>query len=126
MNRMRLVLPMLCAVLMLGANVASAASQAVKDMANIVMNLSHHPGGGEKETLKKIIDNPSSTAGERALAKALLNMDHEVGGGDKAKLQDLMKSASAPVEERDLASILIGLAHKASAADKDKLKQLMK
>lgn len=126
MNRMKLVLPVVCVVLMLGANVASAASQAIKDMANIIMNLSHHPGGGEKETLKKIIDNASSTPGERALANALMNMDHEVGGGDKGKLKELMKNASAPAEERELAGILVNLAHKASAGDKDKLKQLMK
>ena len=124
MNRTKIASLMLCALLTLGSGIATAASPAVKSMAQIVMDLNHHASSGEKTTLKKIIDNASSTAGERALANALLNLDHEVSGGDKAKLNDLMKNTAAPKEERDLAGILSTLEHKASAADKGKLKMM--
>lgn len=126
MKKVKLAVPVLGVMLFLGAGPALAASQAVKDMAVIVLDLSHRPDSAGKERLKNIANDSSATVGERTLASSLLHMDHQVSDADKAKLRDLRSNSAAPAEERELAVILIDLAHKPSGADKAKLKDLAK
>lgn len=112
--------------LMLGAQSALAASEAVREMAGIMVNLEHYPSDAEKTKLKGIVDNKGSTAQERVLATAISNLKHKVAAGDKDKLKQVMDDAVAPAEVRELAGIILNLNHKPGSADKSKLEQMMK
>ena len=117
-------LSLLC--LVLGTQVALAATPAVSDMAGILMHLEHFPSDAEKAKLKDIIANKATTEQERMLAVAITNLKHAVADADKPKLQKLTSDTSAPAEVRDMAGIILNLDHKPSAADKGKLQQMMK
>jgi len=112
--------------LMLGAQSALAASQAVREMAGIIVHLEHYPSSDEKGKLKSIADNMASTAQERVLARAIMNLKHKAADEDKDKLKQVMNDAAAPAEVRDLAGIILNMSHMPSAADKSKLEQMMK
>ena len=112
--------------LMLGAQSALAASQAVREMAGIMVHLEHYPSDAEKATLKGIVDNKGSTAQERVLATAISNLKHKAAAGDTDKLKQVMGDTTAPAEVRDMAGIILNINHMPSAADKSKLEQMMK
>lgn len=112
--------------LLLGAQPALAASEAVREMAGIMVKLEHYPGDAEKTKLKGIVDNKGSTAQERVLAAAISNLNHKAAAGDKGKLKQVMDDASAPAEVRELAGIILNINHKPSPADKGKLEQMMR
>lgn len=113
------------ASLLLSATASAAGSSpAISEMAKIVSNIAHYPSDKDKETLRGIVSNEKSTAGERTIANALLNMDHQVSSGDKTKLQELSKDASATPQEHELAEIVASLNHKATDKDKERLKKL--
>lgn len=118
------ILLSLAAGLCLVSQSALAESSAVKEMAQIVMNLNHHPSDEDKETLRGIVSDDAATPGERVIANALLQMDHQVSSGDKAKLGDLKGSSAASAGEKELADVLMGLNHKASSQDKERLGKL--
>jgi hypothetical protein len=112
--------------LMQGAQSALAASGAVREIAGVMMNLSHYPSGAEKARLKAIVADKSSTEQERVIATAISNLEHKVAAGDVEKLKQVMGDMSAPVEVRDLAGIVLNISHKPSAADKQKLEMMAK
>lgn len=112
--------------LMLGAQSALAASAAVREMAGIMMNLSHYPSDAEKARLSAIVADKGSTGQERVIATAIANLEHKVAAGDAGKLKQVMGDMSAPVEVRDLAGIVLNIGHKPSAADKRKLEMMTK
>jgi hypothetical protein len=100
------------------------AGPATREIAMIMMNLSHYPSKTDKEKLSGISANPASTKGERILASALLNMEHRVSDADRAKLQELKNDTTASAAERELADILMNINHKPSEADKARLHKL--
>lgn len=112
--------------LMLGAQSALAASEAVREMAGIMMDLNHYPGDAEKARLGAIAADKGSTEQERVIATAISNLEHKVAEGDVDKLKKVMNDASAPAEIRDLAGIILNISHKPSAADKRKLEVMAK
>ncbi len=112
--------------LMLGAQSAMAASAAVREMAGIMMHLSHYPSDAEKAKLRAIVADKVSTEQERVIATAISNLEHEVAAGDADKLRKVMGDMSAPAEVRDLAGIVLNISHKPSAADKRKLEMMTK
>jgi len=121
---------LLCLISMLGLLLASqsalAASEAVREMAGIMVHLEHYPSDAEKAQLKDIIDSKTSTAQERVLAAAITNLKHHAADADKSKLKQVMDDTSAPAEIRELAGIVLNINHMPSAADKSKLEQMMK
>lgn len=105
---------------------ASEGASAMKQMATIMHRLKHFPSPQGKETLKKIIDNKSTSANERTLATAMMNLEHMAIPADKPKLQAIIDSAKATQDEKDLASIILNLNHRPTSADKKRLEQMMK
>lgn len=101
-----------------------AAASATGEMAGIIMNLNHRPSPMDKQHLMDILNNKSTSDGEKILAKALINMEHHVGSSDKDKLTKLIHDSSTPENERELARILVNLNHHASAEDKVELKKI--
>ena len=99
---------------------------AMQQMATIMHRLKHYPSPQGKETLKKIIDNESTSANERTLATAMVNLEHTVNPADKPKLQAIIDSADAAKDEKDLASIILNLNHRPTAEDKKRLQEMMK
>ncbi|HLP98276.1 MAG TPA: hypothetical protein VK149_07505 [Sideroxyarcus sp.] len=114
------------ASLMLGSQSALAASAAVREMAGIMLHLSHYPSHDEKARLKSIAVDRSSTEQERVIAAAIANLEHRVAAGDADKLRKVTSDMSAPAEVRELAGIVLNVNHKPSAADKGKLEAMMK
>ncbi len=112
--------------LMLGAQSALAASAAVREMAGIMMNLSHYPSNAEKEKLKAIVSDRGSSEQERVVATAIANLEHRVDSGDVQKLRKVMDDMSAPAEVRELAGIILKISHKPGAEDKRKLEMMAK
>ena len=112
--------------LMLGAQSALAASAAVREMAGIVMHLSHYPSDAEKAKLRAIVAEKGSTEQERVIATAISNLAHKVAAGDVDKLKQVMGDMSAPAEVRDLAGIVLNISHKPSKEDKRKLETMAK
>ena len=101
-----------------------AAASATGELAGIIMNLNHRPSPMDKQRLMEIIDEKSTTAGEKTLAKALMNMEHHVASSDKDRLNQMIHDSSTPDDERELAEILVNLNHHASAEDKVELKKI--
>ncbi|OGS90066.1 MAG: hypothetical protein A2061_09780 [Gallionellales bacterium GWA2_59_43] len=112
--------------LMLGAQSALAASAAVREMAGIMLHLSHYPSDAEKARLKAIVADKGSTEQERVIAAAITNLEHKVAAGDADKLKKVAGDMSAPAEVRDLAGIVLNINHKPSSADKSKLEAITK
>jgi hypothetical protein len=111
--------------LLLAAQPALAASAAVREMAGIMVHLSHYPSDAEKAKLQGIVDSPDSTGPERVLAGAIMNLKHKARAEDKDKLKQLADDAAAPAEVRDLAGIVMNINHKPSGDDKRKLEKMM-
>jgi hypothetical protein len=123
----RIILSLVTMVgLMLGAQPVLAASDAVREMAGIMVHLEHYPSDAEKVKLKGIVDNKGSTAQERVLATAISNLKHKAADADKDKLKKVMDDEAAPADVRELAGIVLNINHMPSAADKSKLEQMMK
>lgn len=99
---------------------AMAESDNVQQMANIVIQLNHHPGKQDKQVLNNIVEQGSSA--ERSIASALLKMEHKVSPRDKARLVEISKDNELPNKTRELAMIVSKINHQASASDKQKLR----
>ena len=112
--------------LMLGVQSALAASTAVREMAEVMMNLSHYPSDTDKAKLSYIVADKGSTEDERVIATAISHLEHKVAAADVDKLKQVMGDMSAPSEVRDLAGIVLNVNHYASAADKRKLEMMVK
>ena len=90
------VLPVVLSVTFFGSPMAMAdEDQAVKQMAQILINLNHHPSSSEKQTLQGIIDNASSSEADRIIARAIANLDHKASPADKEQLQALVNELRA-------------------------------
>lgn len=100
-------------------------ADSIHTMAEILMNLNHHPSSSEIDTLKKIANDSGASENERAIATALINLDHKASPADKEKLSKIMNDQSASANERDMAAIIHSLNHKPTSADKDKLHGMM-
>ena len=127
MNMIKTVVALCTALFLLGGQAVLADSKdegAVKEIANIVMHLNHHPSDAEKARLKDIINNGSVSANVHAIASALLNMEHRATAGDKKKLGMIAQDSSADEDVRTLADIVHNLEHKPSGGDKAKLKDI--
>jgi hypothetical protein len=118
------LLPVLLLAGLVSTAAAAVQSDAVHQMAAILMNLNHFPTDAEKATLKKIASAKETTAHERTVAQALLNVQHKAAGEDREKLEGVIKDKAAPEDVRTLASIVLNLNHTPSAEDKAKLKKL--
>lgn len=103
---------------------ALAESDAIKRMAEIVMNIDHRPSSGDRDALRGIASDESSTPAERAIANALLQMDHQVSRGDRDKLREVVNDGAASEAEKELADVVMGLNHRASSRDRERLGQL--
>lgn len=112
----------LCGTMMFSSTVM--ASDAIKKMAGIMINLNHYPSSQGKATLKKLLSSKSMSANERALATAMLNLDHKTIDSDKPALQKILEGEASSAE-KDLAQILLNLSHKPSSGDKSKLQAMM-
>lgn len=99
--------------------VSAAATDAVKTMAKIILNLNHYPSDSEKTQLKTIATSGSEQ--EKVLAGAMINLQHKVADGDKKALEQLKSDEYSSPEVKDLAGILLSLNHQPSDADKKKL-----
>ena len=117
------VLPALFSLALI--NSPAILADSMHSMAEVMMNLNHHPSESEKETLKIIANDSSASAHERTLATATMNLYHKASAADKDKLSKIMNDASAPANVRDLAAIIYNLDHKPSAQDKEKLYRMM-
>ena len=104
---------------------ALAAGAATKTMAGIMVNLNHYPSDSDKETLKKLISDGSTTDAEKTIATAMINLEHAATSADKEKLNKVMSNDAVPGPTRVLAEIVHNLNHKPSSSDKKKLKEIM-
>lgn len=118
------VLLCLLASLSLCFTAAWADSGAINEMARIVEKVNHHVAEADKEVLRRIVGDESSTRGERAIANALLQFDHQVSSADRDKLTGVSGDSAASAAERELADIVKGLNHQPSSKDKERLGKL--
>jgi len=121
----------LCAVLFLftlGSQAVFAESMdegAVKDMANMVIHLNHHPTDDEKARLQEIIDDGSLSDAVHTIASAMLNMEHRVSAQDKEKLGTIAQDSNVDEDVRTLATAVRNIEHHASDNDKEMLKKII-
>ena len=106
------------------ATPAAADSKAVKSMAGILASLNHFAGDAEKKTLKEIVDDKASSAGEKTVAQALLGVQHKVTDADKAKLEALVKDTATPASLKTIAEVVLKLNHTPSDTEKASLKKI--
>ena len=123
MNGKYLLAPVMFILMLVSSPIALAGS-AIQEMASIMMTLHHFPTDSEKDTLKKIIDDSSTSQDERTIASALMHMHHTVTDDDRVKLMDIANNDKAPVADRKEAGILSHMEHKATANDKVELEKL--
>lgn len=124
MRKPGLVLLYLLAGLSLCIATAWADSNAIKEMARIVQDINHHVADADKDVLRRIVSDESSTRGEQAIANALLQLDHQVTPADRDKLAGIKDDSAASDAERELADIVMGINHKPSKKDKERLGEL--
>lgn len=105
---------------------ADQVSGATRTMAEIMIGLHHYPSDAEKDKLKKLAAEASTSADEKIIAQALLNLKHQPAAADKPKLAAITKDAAAPAAVKSLAKILLNLNHQPSDADAAELKQIAK
>jgi hypothetical protein len=101
-----------------------ADSNAINEMARIVENINHRVGDADKDVLRRIVSDESSTRGEQAIANALLQLNHQVTPADRDKLAGIRDDSAASDAERELADIVMGIDHKPSSKDKERLGRL--
>jgi hypothetical protein len=106
------------------ATLAAADSKAVQAMAGILMKLNHFPSDAEKATLKAIVDDKNSTAGERTVAQALMNVMHKVSAADKPKLEALVSDKDTSDALKTIAKVILNLNHTPTDAEKEQLKKI--
>src|SRR5437879_1662832 len=113
-------------VLSLGvvATVTNAAEKAVQTMATILLHLQHFPTDADKQLLRQITEDKSTTKDERTVAQALMEVRHTAAAADKPKLEAIVKDDKAAGSVRTLASIILNLKHMPSESEKEKLKAL--
>lgn len=114
-----------CIYLSIAPAALAGNSQAINTMAKIMHSLNHYPNSEGKKELKMIIDNKSTSSGERVLAAAMINIKHQVSANDAPALKKLLGNNSAPENERSLASIILNLNHQPAAAEKEVLKKMI-
>ncbi len=85
---------------------ASAASVAIQQMAEILLNMENTPTPAQHEVLRQIADGTNVTANEQALAKAMLNMNGSVKAEDKDLVWGVLRDVGAFEGEKELAKVL--------------------
>ena len=126
MNVKQIFIVLVCCLGLLAFQSAMAASDAIKTMAGIMVNLNHYPSDSEKQTLQGLVDNADTSANEKVLATAMINLQHSATAEDKTKLSAIMKDGKASADEKALAEIIHNLSHMPSGGDKKKLQAMMK
>jgi hypothetical protein len=114
-------------ILFLGVAAAvthAAESKAVQTMATILLHFHHFPTDADKQSLKQITEDKSTTQDERTVAQALMDVQHTAAAADKPKLEAIVNDDKAASSVRALASIVLNLKHMPSESDKEKLKAL--
>jgi len=102
-----------------------AASEAIRTIDEVVMNLQHRPSKREKKALKQIVKDDKASFGEKMLADTLVRMRHQVEGTDATKLIEFRNDAQAPAEERELADILLRVSSQPSGEVQQRLEKLV-
>lgn len=107
------------------APLAAQSTKPVQAMATVLMTMNHFPTDAQKQSLKQLAAEKTTTAQERVLLEALANVQHTLGAADKPKVEALLKDPAATDGVKTLATILGTLNHQATDADKAALKKLL-
>jgi hypothetical protein len=101
---------------------ADNASSA-KEIAGIVVGMSHFPSDAEKAQLMAISADDSLADAVRAMATAVSNISHAANAEGKAAMANIVGS-QAPDRAKALAGAIASFNHAASADDKTKVTEL--
>lgn len=100
------------------------SSQAIQQMAQILLNMDKTPNKQQQETLKNLANNAAS-ANEQRLAKGLLSINGAISDEGKQEVWSVLRQISASDSERELAKIINRFDDSASNADKERLNALL-
>ena len=129
MNLFRIALPVIFILSLVATPNVFAADEkigaATRTMAKIMISLNHYPSDADKDQLRKVVMEATTSAQEKTIAQALLNLNHKPADADKPKLEAITKDAATPAAVKSLASILLSLNHKPTDSDAAKLKKIM-
>ena len=96
----------------------AADTETIRSLAQITMNLNHHPSESERAILNAIIESDDTLEEEVAIAMALANMEHRVTPADAKRLADIVDDDFSDDSARKLAGILLNINHTPSDDDK--------
>lgn len=105
---------------------SSGHSDPTATMAQMLSEINHYPSDEQKETLKGIKENESSSSAAQAIAKAIHDLEHKAQSDDVAQLEAISEDSSASEAEKQLAEVLLNFNHKADAEAQKTLKALSK
>lgn len=116
----------LFAPLSFAASPSSGHSDPIATMAQMLSEINHYPSAEQKETLKGIKENESSSNATQAIAQAIHDLEHKAQSEDVAELEEIAEDSSASGAEKQLANVLLNFNHKADAEAQKTLKELSK
>lgn len=123
---MKLNVAILSLLLTLGLalQTATAASPAIQQMAEVLLNMDNAASEAQREALKPIAEGRNVTANEQAMAKAILNINGKLAREDKQLVWGVLRDIGAFEAEKELAKILNGFKAPASPGLRKRLGKL--
>lgn len=100
--------------------------QAIRQMAEVMLNLKHYPSASDRKMLQDISLNTENADDERIIATAMMNVYHQVHSADKPRLKAIIKDENTSVPARKLATIMLNLDHTLNESDRKTLEDLLK
>ena len=102
----------------------NANAAAVKQIADIVVGLSHFPSEADLATLDQITGNAELAQGVRDIADTVANIEHSANEEGKGAMEAIQANAQVPEQAKVLAGIIANFSHSASDDAKTQLAQL--
>ena len=106
------------------AQVAFADDETIAEMALIVMELKHFPGGSAKASLVAIAEDPENSDVEKQIATAIANIQHKVTSADSKRLTEIIGDVSSSNGARALATVVNGINHFPTEQDQEVLRTI--
>jgi hypothetical protein len=97
---------------------------AIKQIADIVVGISHFPSDDDFATLDAIVADSSLAQGIRDMANAVANIEHVANEEGRGAMEAIQNNTQTPERAKVLAGIIENFSHTCSDAAKAQLAEL--
>jgi len=98
---------------------------SAKAIATLLLEFVHVATPEQRIVLRRVIDDPATTAASRALARGVLRIVHVPHPEDLPALRALMADSSQPRLVRTLARVILHLVHVPTGAQRDAVREAL-